>query len=184
MHWSPGLQTSVSDLEVEHFEEVGKLYTFKYPLEPLYTDGSSNSSSSGEGEYIPVATTRPETILGDTAVCVHPADPRYEAYIGRMCRVPTTGRLVPIIADTYVDMEFGTGALKITPCHDVNDYELGKKHKLAKINLMNRDGTYVCVCVSLSLSLSLTHTHTHTHTLTPLSPPFPRYHEHKLWREI
>lgn len=128
VNWSPNLQTAVSDLEVEYSEEEGKLYYFKYPL------------GDGEG-FIPVATTRPETILGDTAVCVHPDDERYKQYIGKMVRVPILNRLIPVIADEYVDREFGTGALKITPAHDVNDYELGKKHKLPMINVMNKDAT-------------------------------------------
>ncbi|MCB0176145.1 MAG: class I tRNA ligase family protein, partial [Anaerolineae bacterium] len=108
INWSPGLQTAVSDLEVEYFEEQGKLYYFKYML-------------AGSEAYIPVATTRPETILGDTAVAVHPDDERYQQFIGQMCVVPMLGREIPVIADTYVDMQFGTGALKITPGHDPND---------------------------------------------------------------
>ena len=128
VNWSPNLQTAVSDLEVEYSEEVGKLYQFKYPL----SDGSG---------FIPVATTRPETILGDTAVCVHPDDDRYKAFIGKTVRVPMTTRDIPIIADEYVDREFGTGALKVTPAHDANDYELGKKHNLPLINIMNKDAS-------------------------------------------
>eukprot|EP00981_Chlorochromonas_danica_P009513 scaffold2709_cov163-Ochromonas_danica.AAC.15 len=128
VNWSPALQTAVSDLEVEYFEEQGILYTFKYEL----ADGSG---------YIPVATTRPETILGDTAVCVHPADERYKHFIGKLIKVPFMNRSIPVIADDYVDMEFGTGALKITPAHDVNDYAIGKRHQLAAINVMNKDGT-------------------------------------------
>ncbi|KAM3567218.1 hypothetical protein VYU27_010631, partial [Nannochloropsis oceanica] len=96
----------------------------------------------GSEEYIPVATTRPETILGDTAVCVHPEDPRYQHLIGKHVLVPMSdGRPIPVIADTYVDREFGTGALKITPGHDPNDYELGKRHNLPLINIMNRDAS-------------------------------------------
>lgn len=129
VNWAPGLQTAVSDLEVEYSEENGKLYYFKYPV-----DGSE--------EYLPIATTRPETILGDTAVAVHPEDERYAHLIGKQAVVPMSGgRRIPIIADTYVDREFGTGALKITPGHDVNDYELGKRHQLEIINIMNDDGT-------------------------------------------
>ncbi|MBZ0275015.1 MAG: valine--tRNA ligase, partial [Anaerolineae bacterium] len=127
VNWSPGLQTAVSDLEVEREEEQGKLYYFKYPVEG--------------GEFIPVATTRPETILGDTAVCVHPEDPRYQHLIGKTAYVPMLNRPIPIIADAYVDREFGTGALKITPAHDFNDYEIGQRHNLAVINVMNRDAT-------------------------------------------
>lgn len=127
VNWSPGLQTAVSDLEVERDEEQGKLYYFKYPVEG--------------GDFIPVATTRPETILGDTAVCVHPDDPRYRHLIGKTAYVPMLNRPIPIIADEYVDREFGTGALKITPGHDFNDYEIGQRHKLDVINIMNRDAT-------------------------------------------
>jgi valyl-tRNA synthetase len=128
INWSPGLQTAVSDLEVEYFEEDGNLYYFKYPL-------------AGSDEYIPVATTRPETILGDTAVAVHPEDERYRHLIGKTCLVPILKRTIPVIHDTYVDMEFGTGALKITPGHDPNDFEIGQRHGLMIINVMNKDAT-------------------------------------------
>ncbi|KAI0561841.1 valine--tRNA ligase [Gracilaria domingensis] len=128
VNWSPKLRTAVSDLEVEFSEENGKLYYFRYPL----SDG---------GGFIPVATTRPETILGDTAVCVHPEDERYRNYVGKTVKVPVVGRDIPVIADSYVDREFGTGALKITPGHDHNDYELAKKHELPIINIMNKDAT-------------------------------------------
>jgi len=133
VNWSPHLQTAVSDLEVEYSEEEGKLYYFKYML--------ADPAEGGGADHLPVATTRPETILGDTAVCVHPEDPRYKHLIGKTVVVPTQGREIPIIADEYVDMEFGTGALKITPGHDPNDYELGKKHALPTINIMNRDAS-------------------------------------------
>jgi len=125
INWSPGLKTAVSDLEVEYAEEPGKLYYFKYMLE-----GSSD-------EFIPVATTRPETILGDTAVAVHPEDPRYLKFVGRKVVVPMLGRVIPVIADAYVEREFGTGALKITPGHDPNDYELGQRHKLGMISMLD-----------------------------------------------
>jgi valyl-tRNA synthetase len=127
VNWSPGLQTAVSDLEVEREEEQGKLYFFNYPVEG--------------GEFIPVATTRPETILGDTAVCVHPDDPRYKHLIGKTAYVPVLQRPIPVIADEYVDREFGTGALKITPAHDFNDYEIGQRHKLKFINVLNKNAT-------------------------------------------
>ncbi len=127
VNWSPGLQTAVSDVEVERFEEVGKLYYFKYPVEG--------------GGHIPVATTRPETILGDTGVAVHPEDGRYKNYIGKNALVPILNRSIPIIADDYVDREFGTGALKITPGHDFNDYEIGQRHNLDLINVMTRNAT-------------------------------------------
>jgi valyl-tRNA synthetase len=127
VNWSPGLQTAVSDLEVEREEENGKLYFFNYPLEG--------------GEFLPVATTRPETILGDTAVCVHPDDPRYQKFIGKKAYVPILNREIAVIADEYVDPEFGTGALKITPAHDFNDYAIGQKHNLRMINVMTRKAT-------------------------------------------
>lgn len=128
INWSPGLQTAVSDLEVEYYEEDGKLYHFKYPI-------------AGSDEYIPVATTRPETILGDTAVAVHPDDERYRHLIGKTCLVPILKRTIPVIHDTYVDLTFGTGALKITPGHDPNDFEIGQRHGLQIINVMNKDAT-------------------------------------------
>jgi valyl-tRNA synthetase len=128
VNWSPALHTAVSDLEVEYHEEPGKLYYFKYML-------------ADSDEYIPVATTRPETILGDTAVAVHPEDERYRHLIGKKVIVPILGRRIPVIADEYVDLEFGTGALKITPGHDPNDYEIGERHDLPIINIMNKDAT-------------------------------------------
>lgn len=129
VNWSPNLRTAVSDLEVEFSEEQGTLYYFNYPI-------------ADSDEVVPVATSRPETILGDTALCVHPEDPRYAHLVGQRAVVPETGgRTVPIIADDYVDREFGTGALKITPGHDPNDYEIGKRHALPTINLLNKDGT-------------------------------------------
>jgi len=127
INWSPGLKTAVSDLEVEYFEEPGTLYYFKYML------------AGSEDEYIPVATTRPETILGDTAVAVHPEDERYQKYIGRKVVVPILGRAIPVIADDYVDREFGTGALKITPGHDPHDYEIGARHNLQVISVLNQE---------------------------------------------
>lgn len=131
VNWSPTLRTAVSDLEVDFAEEQGKLFYFKYCL----------AGSDSKEEFIPVATTRPETILGDTAVCVHPDDPRYQKYIGKNVRVPILGREIPVIADDYVDREFGTGALKITPGHDMNDYDIGKRHNLPLINIMNKDAS-------------------------------------------
>ncbi len=128
INWSPNLQTAVSDLEVENVERNGTLYHFKYPLKD--TD-----------EFIPVASTRPETILGDTAVAVHPEDERYQQFIGKTAIVPILGREIPVIADEYVKMEFGTGALKITPGHDPNDYEIGQRHGLPIISVMNKDAT-------------------------------------------
>jgi valyl-tRNA synthetase len=127
INWSPGLKTAVSDLEVEYSEEPGKLYYFKYMLK------------GDEGEFIPVATTRPETILGDTAVAVHPEDERYRRYVGRKAIVPILGREIPVIADEYVSREFGTGALKITPGHDPNDYEIGQRHGLPVLSMLDRE---------------------------------------------
>jgi len=129
INWSPGLRTAVSDLEVEYSEEMGTLYYFKYPL------------ADDSGDFIPVATTRPETILGDSAVAVHPEDPRYQRFIGKMVQVPVLGRAIPVVADAYVEREFGTGALKITPGHDPHDYEIGDRHQLALINILNPDAT-------------------------------------------
>jgi len=128
INWSPGLQTAVSDLEVEFQEETVTLYTFKYMID-------------GSDDFIPVATIRPETILGDTAVCVHPEDERYQRFIGKMARVPMTDRTVPVIADTYVDREFGTGGLKVTPAHDFNDYLLSQRHNLPLISILNKDAS-------------------------------------------
>jgi len=124
VNWSPGLGTAVSDLEVEYSSEPGYLYYFKYVL------------ADDPAEYIPVATTRPETILGDTAVAVHPEDDRYRKYVGRKVLVPILNREVPVIADEYVDREFGTGALKITPAHDPNDYLIGQRFNLPMINIL------------------------------------------------
>jgi valyl-tRNA synthetase len=135
INWSPGLQTAVSDLEVEYSEEEGTLYYFKYPIA-----GSNLKEGAGRG-YIPVATTRPETILGDTAVAVHPDDDRYRHLIGKTCLVPMLNRTIPVIHDTYVSMEFGTGALKITPGHDPNDFEIGQRHGLPIVNVLNPDAT-------------------------------------------
>ena len=127
VNWSPGLQTAVSDLEVEYSEEPGHLYYFNYPVL--------------NGGQIPVATTRPETILGDTALAVHPEDERYREFIGGTAQVPILGRIIPIIADDFVDMNFGTGALKVTPGHDPDDFEIGRRHDLEIVNVINKDGT-------------------------------------------
>ncbi len=127
INWSPRLKTAVSDLEVEYVEEPGFLYYFKYRL----VDNTE--------EFIPVATTRPETILGDTAVAVHPEDERYLHYIGKKVLVPILNREIPVIADEYVDREFGTGSLKITPAHDPNDYDIGKRHKLEFISILDKN---------------------------------------------
>ena len=126
INWSPALQTAVSDLEVEHAEEKGKLYYFKYRL------------ADQPGEYIPVATTRPETILADTAIAVHPDDDRFQKFIGKKALVPILDREIPIIADDYVSLGFGTGALKITPGHDPNDYEIGQRHDLEILSMLDK----------------------------------------------
>jgi len=128
VNWDPQAKTAVSDEEVIYKEVKSKLYYLKYQVED-------------EDDYITIATTRPETILGDTAVCVHPEDERFTRFHGKKVLVPLLNRPVPIIQDEYVDREFGTGALKITPAHDENDYELGMKHRLESINIFNDDGT-------------------------------------------
>lgn len=129
INWSPGLKTAVSDLEVEYSEEPGTLYYFKYMLaEPRPDDPAP---------YLPVATTRPETILGDTAVAVHPDDERYQMYIGREVVVPILGRRIPVIADEAVQREFGGGALKVTPGHDPTDFQIGERHGLPVISILD-----------------------------------------------
>jgi valyl-tRNA synthetase len=133
VNWSPGLQTAVSDLEVEYSEEDATMYHFKYPIA-----GANLDDGPGKG-YIPVATVRPETILGDTAVAVHPDDERFRHLIGATCLVPMLKRPIPVIHDTYVDMAFGTGALKITPGHDPNDFTIGQRHGLPIISMLDRD---------------------------------------------
>jgi len=127
VNWCPRCQSAISDLEVDYDEVTGRFYTFRYPLQ--------------EGGFLEVSTTRPETILGDTAVAVHPEDARYAGVVGKTALVPMLDRRIPVIADPYVDPAFGTGALKVTPGHDPNDYEIGKRHGLAMINIMNNDGT-------------------------------------------
>ena len=124
VNWDPVLHTAISDLEVISEEEQGHLWHFNYPL------------AGGEG-HLTVATTRPETMLGDSAVAVHPEDERYAHLIGRMVELPLTGRQIPVIADDYVDKEFGTGCVKITPAHDFNDYEMGKRHGLPMLNILD-----------------------------------------------
>ena len=121
VNWDPKLGTAVSDLEVESEEEQGKLWEIRYPL----ADGSGS---------LTVATTRPETMLGDVAVAVNPDDERYWALIGKQVTLPLTGRTIPVIADSYVDREFGTGCVKITPAHDFNDWQIGLRHGLAPIS--------------------------------------------------
>jgi valyl-tRNA synthetase len=134
VNWDVKRQTAVSDLEVTSTEEMGSLWHFKYPIKGHQNTKDKNS------KYIEIATTRPETMLGDVAVAVNPNDPRYQHLIGSMLILPLVGREIPIIADDYVDMEFGTGCVKITPAHDFNDYEIGKRHKLPIINILTLDG--------------------------------------------
>lgn len=131
VNWDPVLQTAVSDLEVVATEENGSLWHIRYPL----VSGSTNQT-----EALIVATTRPETMLGDVAVAVHPDDPRYQHLIGKQVQLPLCDRTIPIIADSYVDKEFGTGCVKITPAHDFNDYQVGQRHQLEPINILTLDG--------------------------------------------
>ncbi|MDX2213087.1 MAG: valine--tRNA ligase [Oculatellaceae cyanobacterium bins.114] len=128
VNWCPASQSAVSDLEVDNQEVNGHLWHFRYPL----TDGSG---------FVEVATTRPETMLGDTAVAVNPDDDRYKQLVGKTLRLPIMNREIPIIADEYVDASFGTGCVKVTPAHDPNDFEMGKRHNLPMINILNKDGT-------------------------------------------
>jgi len=128
INWDPATKTALSDIEVIHKDVQGAFYHMHYPL----TDGTG---------YIDVATTRPETMLGDTAVAVHPEDDRYKHLIGKTVKLPIIGREIPIVGDDYVDMEFGSGAVKITPAHDPNDFEIGNRHNLQRILVMNEDGT-------------------------------------------
>ena len=133
VNWDPVLQTAVSDLEVVSTEENGFLWHIRYPLEQA--DGEVS-----EKEAVVVATTRPETMLGDVAVAVHPEDARYQHLIGRHVRLPLCERSIPVVADSYVDPEFGTGCVKITPAHDFNDYQMGQRHQLVPINIFTLDG--------------------------------------------
>ena len=127
VNWCPRCLTAISDLEVVHHERVGEIWNIRYPL-------------VGSNDFLVVATTRPETMLGDTAVAVHPEDERYQRLIGKKVLLPLVDREIPVIADTYVDREFGTGVVKITPAHDPNDFEMGKRHSLPEIDVMTPDG--------------------------------------------
>ncbi len=129
INWCPVCQTSISDAEVEHQEQDGFFWHINYPI------------VGEEGRFVEIATTRPETLLGDTAVAVNPDDERYQDLIGKMLKLPLTDREIPVVADPYVDQEFGTGCVKITPAHDPNDFEVGKRHNLAEINIMHDDAT-------------------------------------------
>lgn len=129
VNWCPASESAVSDLEVENKEVDGRLWHFRYPLvdEP--------------GLYVEVATTRPETMLGDTAVAVNPDDTRYQHLVGRNVMLPIANRQIPIVADQFVDPSFGTGCVKVTPAHDPNDFEMGQRHQLPFINILNKNGT-------------------------------------------
>ncbi len=129
INWCPVCQTSISDAEVEHEDQDGFFWHINYPV------------AGEEGQFVEIATTRPETLLGDTAVAVNPEDDRYKHLVGKMLKLPLTDREIPVIADEYVDKEFGTGCVKITPAHDPNDFEVGKRHNLEEINIMNDDAT-------------------------------------------
>ena len=132
INWCPVCQTSISDAEVEHEEQDGFFWHINYPI------------VGEEGRFVEIATTRPETLLGDTAVAVNPEDERYKDIIGKMLKLPLTDREIPVIADEYVDKEFGTGCVKITPAHDPNDFEVGRRHNLAEICIMHDDATIDC----------------------------------------
>lgn len=129
VNWCPVCNTSISDAEVEHEEQGGHFWHINYPI------------ADEEGRFVEIATTRPETLLGDSALAVNPDDDRYKDLIGKMVKLPLTDREIPIIADSYVDKEFGTGVVKITPAHDPNDFEVGKRHNLPEINILNDDAT-------------------------------------------
>ena len=129
INWCPVCQTSISDAEVEHVDQEGHFWHINYPI------------VGEKGKFVEIATTRPETLLGDTAVAVNPEDERYKHLIGKMLKLPLTDREIPVIADAYVDKEFGTGCVKITPAHDPNDFEVGKRHNLPEINILKDDGT-------------------------------------------
>ncbi|MBD5451410.1 MAG: valine--tRNA ligase [Lachnospiraceae bacterium] len=133
INWCPVCNTSISDAEVEYEEQAGHFWHIKYPI--------LNDDSTESGEYLTFATTRPETMLGDTAVAIHPDDERYAHLKGKKLMLPLMNREIPVVEDTYVDMEFGTGVVKITPAHDPNDFEVGKRHDLPIINIMNDDAT-------------------------------------------
>jgi valyl-tRNA synthetase len=134
VNWDPKLHTAISDLEVENKEKQGHMWHFRYPL-------AQGALTSDGKDYLEVATTRPETMLGDSAVAVHPDDERYQSLIGKFILLPIVNRLVPIVADDYVDMAFGTGCVKITPAHDFNDYEVGKRHALPMYNIFTLDAS-------------------------------------------
>lgn len=128
VNWCPVCETTISEAEVEHEEKNGHFWHIKYPV-------------VGEDSFVEIATTRPETLLGDTAVAVHPEDERYQHLVGKKVLLPLVNKEIPVIADKYVDKDFGTGVVKITPAHDPNDFEVGARHDLPQVNMMNDDGT-------------------------------------------
>src|SRR5690606_3889555 len=142
VNWDPVLQTAISDLEVVSEEEDGHLWSIRYPLadgrsyEHVERDAEGNELLRETRDYVVVATTRPETMLGDTAVMVHPEDPRYAGLQGAFVELPLTARRIPVITDDYVDRAFGTGVVKVTPAHDFNDYAVGQRHGLPMINVL------------------------------------------------
>lgn len=148
VNWDPKLHTAISDLEVENHDEKGFLWNLRYPL--------ANGATTSEGKnYLVVATTRPETMLGDSAVAVHPEDERYKSLIGKFVLLPLVNRLIPIVADDYVDREFGTGCVKITPAHDFNDYEVGKRHNLPLINVLDKNAAVLAQAQIFNLDGSI-----------------------------
>ena len=134
VNWCPVCKTSISDAEVEHEEQAGHFWHINYPV-------ADDFGNAIPGKFVEIATTRPETLLGDSAVAVNPDDERYKELIGKNVILPLVNKTIPVVADSYVDMEFGTGVVKITPAHDPNDFEVGKRHNLPEINVMNDDAT-------------------------------------------
>ena len=131
INWCPNCTTALSDAEVEYEEKDGSFWHIKYPIK------------GSEGEYVTIATTRPETMLGDSAVAVNPEDERYTHLVGKTLLLPLTDREIPVIADDYVEKDFGTGCVKITPCHDPNDFEVGKRHNLPEILILDNDAKII-----------------------------------------
>ncbi|MDZ5603421.1 valine--tRNA ligase [Pseudomonas sp. RP23018S] len=148
VNWDTKLHTAISDLEVENHDEKGHLWNLRYPL----ADGATTADGN---DYLVVATTRPETLLGDAAVAVNPNDERYQALIGKFVKLPLVGRLIPIVADDYCDPEFGTGCVKITPAHDFNDYEVGKRHDLPLFNIFDKNASVLAAAQAFNLDGSL-----------------------------
>ncbi|MDH0649942.1 valine--tRNA ligase [Pseudomonas sp. GD03858] len=148
VNWDTKLHTAISDLEVENHDEKGHLWNLRYPL----ADGAKTAEGK---DHLVVATTRPETLLGDVAVAVNPSDERYQALIGKFVELPLVGRRIPIVADDYCDPEFGTGCVKITPAHDFNDYEVGKRHNLPLLNIFDKNATVLAAVQAFSLDGSV-----------------------------